>query len=115
MLAIAACLLCAPRLLIVDEASLGLAPLVRRQVLGLLQQLNQTLGLTVLLVDQDVGGVLSIAHYGYILENGRVVFDGTPERLLKHADVREFYLGEGDTQARGYRDVKQYRRVRRWH
>jgi len=64
----------------------------------------------VLAVDQDVAGILSIASYGYILENGRVVFDGTSEALLQHGDVQEFYLGKG-----GYRDVKQYRRVRRWH
>ena len=115
MLAIGCCLLSRPRLLIVDEASLGLAPLVRRQVLDLLADLNCRLGLTVLIVDQDVGGVLSIAHHGYILENGRVVFDGSRERLLQHEDVREFYLGQKEQQERGYRDVKQYRRIRRWH
>ena len=115
MLAIGACLLSCPRLLIVDEASLGLAPIMRRQVLDLLSQLNCEFGLTVLIVDQDVGGVLSIAHHGYILENGRVVFAGTTERLLQHGDVKEFYLGQKDQSDRGYRDVKQYRRVRRWH
>ena len=82
-----------PRLLIVDEASLGLAPIIRRQVLDLIARLNREFGLTVLIVDQDVAGVLSIAHHGYILENGRVVFDGSRERLLAHEDVREFYLG----------------------
>ena len=115
MLAIGACLLSCPRLLIVDEASLGLAPIMRRQVLDLLSQLNCELGLTVLIVDQDVGGVLSIAHHGYILENGRVVFAGTTDRLLQHGDVKEFYLGQKGQSDRGYRDVKQYRRVRRWH
>ena len=115
MLAIGACLLAAPRMLIVDEASLGLAPLIRRQVLALLERLNREIGLTVLLVDQDVAGVLSIARHGYILENGRVVFDGSSERLLAHGDVQEFYLGKGEGEERGYRNVKQYRRVRRWH
>ncbi len=115
MLAIGACLLAAPRLLIVDEASLGLAPLVRRQVLDLLAHLNRELGVTILIVDQDVAGVLSIASHGYILENGRVVFDGPRELLLQHADVQEFYLGKGEGRDRSYRDVKQYRRVRRWH
>lgn len=115
MLAIGACLLSRPRLLIVDEASLGLAPIVRRRVLDVLARLNRELGLTVLIVDQDVAGVLSIAHHGYILENGRVVFAGSGERLLQHEDVREFYLGQKQEHARGYRDVKQYRRVRRWH
>jgi branched-chain amino acid transport system ATP-binding protein len=115
MLAIGACLLSAPRLLIVDEASLGLAPIMRRQVLDMLAQLNSDLGLTVLIVDQDVGGVLSIADHGYILENGRVVFAGTREQLLQHGDVKEFYLGQKEERDRGYRDVKQYRRIRRWH
>lgn len=115
MLAIGACLLSAPRLLIVDEASLGLAPLIRQQVLEIMANLNRELGLTVLIVDQDVAGVLSIAHHGYILENGRVVFDGGREQLLSHGDIQEFYLGKGDGADRGYRNVKQYRRVRRWH
>ena len=115
MLGIGTCLLSNPRLLIVDEASLGLAPIIRRQVLDLIAKLNGDLGLTVLIVDQDVAGVLSIAHHGYILENGRVVFDGSRERLLQHEDVREFYLGTREDEQRGYRDVKQYRRVRRWH
>jgi branched-chain amino acid transport system ATP-binding protein len=115
MLAIGACLLSSPRLLIVDEASLGLAPLLRRQVFNILAQLNRELGLTVLLVDQDVAGVLSIADHGYILENGRIVFAGTREQLLRHGDVKEFYLGQKEERERGYRDVKQYRRVRRWH
>jgi len=115
MLALGACLLASPRLLIVDEASLGLAPLMRRQVFGMLAQLNRELGLTVLIVDQDVGGVLSIADHGYILENGRVVFAGAREQLLRHGDVKEFYLGQKEERERGYRDVKQYRRIRRWH
>jgi len=115
MLAIGACLISNPRLLIVDEASLGLAPMMRQQVLHLLGQLNRDLGLTVLIVDQDVVGVLSIAHHGYILEHGRVVFDGPRDQLLKHEDVREFYLGQTKEHDRGYHEVKQYRRVRRWH
>ena len=115
MLAIGACLLSCPRLLIVDEASLGLAPLIRRQIFATLAQLNRDLGLTVLIVDQDVAGVLAIADDGYILENGRVVFAGTREELLRHGDVKEFYLGQREERERGYRDVKQYRRVRRWH
>jgi branched-chain amino acid transport system ATP-binding protein len=115
MLAIGACLVSNPRLLVVDEASLGLAPIMRRHVLDLLAQLNRELGLTVLIVDQDVAGVLSIAKHGYILEHGRVVFDGPGEYLLKHDDVREFYLGKTKEHDRGYREVKQYRRVRRWH
>lgn len=115
MLAIGACLLSAPRLLIVDEATLGLAPPVCRQVFDVLARLNREQGMSVLIVDQNVAAVLSLANFGYILENGRVVFDGPCERLLQHADVQEFYLGKGEGRDRGYRNVKQYRRVRRWH
>lgn len=115
MLALGACLLTAPRLLIVDEASLGLAPLVRRRVFELLRQLNTELGLAVLIVDQDVASVLSIAHAGYVLENGRVVFSGSAQALLQHGDVQEFYLGNAGGGEIGYKNVKQYRRVRRWY
>lgn len=115
MLAIGCSLLSSPRLLIVDEASLGLAPLIRQQVFDILQRLNHDCGLTILIVDQDVGGVLAISHYGYILENGRVVFAGEAKSLIQHPDVREFYLGKSEESERGYKNVKQYRRVRRWH
>ena len=115
MLAIATILLTNPRLMIVDEAALGLAPMIRQQVLDLLQNLNKDLGLTVLIVDQDVLGVLSIAEYCYILEQGHVVFDGPSNELLQHGDVQEFYLGKAEGEERGYRHVKQYRRVRRWY
>ena len=86
-----------------------------QQVLDLLQDLNRELGLTVLIVDQDVLGVLSIAEYCYILEQGHVVFDGPSRELLQHGDVQEFYLGKAEGEERGYRHVKQYRRVRRWY
>ncbi len=115
MLAIAATLLTNPRIMIVDEAALGLAPIIRQQVLDLLQDLNKELGLTVLIVDQDVIGVLSIAEYCYILEHGHVVFDGRSADLLQHGDVQEFYLGKAEGEERGYKNVKQYRRVRRWY
>jgi branched-chain amino acid transport system ATP-binding protein len=101
--------------MIVDEASLGLAPLIRQQVLELLQNLNRNLDLTVLIVDQDVLGVLSISQYCYILEHGRVVFDGPSKELSQHGDVQEFYLGKAEGEERGYRHVKQYRRIRRWY
>ncbi len=115
MLAIAATLLTSPKIMIVDEASLGMAPILRQQVLDLLQDLNKELGLTVLIVDQDVLGVLSIAEYCYILEQGHVVFDGRSKDLLQHGDIQEFYLGKAEGEERGYRNVKQYRRVRRWY
>jgi branched-chain amino acid transport system ATP-binding protein len=80
----------------------------------LLQRLRAELGLTILLVEQNVAAALEVADYGYVMENGRVVYDGTPARLLAHEDVREFYLGMGREAARSYAEVRQYRRRRRW-
>jgi branched-chain amino acid transport system ATP-binding protein len=114
MLAIGAALLCQPRVLLVDELSLGLAPLVVQHLMELLQRLRAELGLTILLVEQNVAAALEVADYGYVMENGRVVYDGTPARLLAHEDVREFYLGMGREAARSYAEVRQYRRRRRW-
>ncbi len=116
MLALGTALLCAPKLLLVDELSLGLAPLVARQLLEILLRLRTELGLTILLVEQNAAAALQIADYGYVMEHGRMVYEGTAARLLRHADIQEFYLGFGkEGRARSYRDVKQYRRKRRWH
>jgi branched-chain amino acid transport system ATP-binding protein len=114
MLAIGTALMCEPRLLLVDELSQGLAPLLVEQLMERLQTIRRELGMTVLLVEQNARMALDVADYGYVMENGRVVFDGTPERLRAHADVAEFYLG-GAGARRSYRDVKQYRRTRRWY
>lgn len=114
MLAMARALVCHPRLLLVDEMTLGLAPLVISDLLGRLCHMRASLGVSVLLVEQNVAAALEVADYGYIMEKGRIVFHGTPDKLRSHDDVREFYLGLGDAGARSYRDVKQYRRARRW-
>ena len=115
MLAMGAALACSPRLLLVDEMSLGLAPRIVEDLLERLVTLKKELGLTVLLVEQSAHLALEIADYGYIMENGRIVLDGTPERLREHKDVQEFYLGQvGGKKRRSYRDVKQYHRSRRW-
>ena len=115
MLAIGTALLCQPTLLLVDELSLGLAPLVVQHLMELLQRLRAELGITILLVEQNVAAALAVADYGYVMENGRVVLDGLPERLRAHQDIREFYLGAGSGERKSYRDVKQYRRSRRWY
>jgi branched-chain amino acid transport system ATP-binding protein len=114
MLAMARALQCHPRLLLVDEMTLGLAPLVISDLLGRLCHMRASLGVSVLLVEQNVAAALEVADYGYIMEKGRIVFHGTPDKLRSHDDVREFYLGLGAAGARSYRDVKQYRRARRW-
>ena len=114
MLAIGSALLCTPRLLMPDEFSLGLAPLIADSLSAVLQSLRDDLGLTILLVEQNAMAALKIADYGYIMENGRVVFEGTPQKLMSHEDVQEFYLGIGEAGSKSYRDVKQYSRTRRW-
>ena len=115
MLAIGSALACAPRLLLVDELSQGLAPLVVEDLLTRLQRIRKDLGMTLLLVEQNAAIALDVADYAYVMENGRIVLDGTPHKLRAHQDVQEFYLGTGGTARRSYRDVKQYRRSRRWY
>jgi branched-chain amino acid transport system ATP-binding protein len=115
MLGIGAALACAPELLLVDELSQGLSPLLVEDLMGRLQRVRQETGITVLLVEQNAQVALRVADYGYVMENGRVVLDGTPERLLAHQDIQEFYLGGAAAERRSYRHVKQYRRSRRWY
>ena len=116
MLAIGTALACAPDLLLVDELSQGLAPVLVEELAGRLQRVRTELGTTVLLVEQNAHIALAVADYGYVMENGRIVLDGTPDRLRAHADIQEFYLGSGaGTRRRSYREVKQYRRSRRWY
>ncbi len=114
MLAIGQSLLCQPKLLLVDELSLGLAPSIVTELMDILKTLRNDLGITILLVEQNAAETLRISDYGYIMENGRVVLDGVPRKLLEHEDVKEFYLGLGDKGTKSYKDVKQYRRTRRW-
>jgi branched-chain amino acid transport system ATP-binding protein len=116
MLAIAAALVCHPKLLLVDELSLGLAPVVVADLLQRLLAIRSALSLTLLIVEQNAALTLGVIDHGYILENGRIVLDGSAARLAEHPDVAEFYLGRSASgQRRSYREVKQYRRNRRWY
>ncbi len=115
MLAIGRALMQNPKLLILDEPSLGLAPLLVQQIRDIVVEINQQ-GTSVLLIEQNANMALSIAHHGYIMETGKVVMDGAPEKLLKDEDVQEFYLGlhgEGG-ERKSFRDVKHYKRRKRW-
>jgi branched-chain amino acid transport system ATP-binding protein len=115
MLAIGMALLCRPKLLLIDELSLGLAPIVTKELMERLRLICRELGLTVLLVEQNAKAALMIADYGYVMESGRIVFYGQAAELVNHPDVREFYLGgAGQIESKTYRDIKQYRRKRRW-
>jgi branched-chain amino acid transport system ATP-binding protein len=115
MLAIGAALMCNPQLLLVDELSLGLAPVVVQDLTRRLTAIRNELGIAVLLVEQSAAAALEISDYAYVMENGRIVLDGDRERLRSHQDVQEFYLGQAGGERRSYRDVKQYRRSRRWY
>jgi branched-chain amino acid transport system ATP-binding protein len=115
MLALASALVCRPELLLVDELSLGLAPVVVEDLLRRLAEIRRELGITILIVEQSATVALEIADYGYVMENGRIVLDGTAERLRSHPDIQEFYLGRAGGERKSYRDVKQYRRSRRWY
>ncbi len=115
MLAIGRALMANPKLMILDEPSLGLAPLLVQQVRDIIVEVNKT-GVSILLIEQNANMALSIADYGYIMETGKVVMDGDPKKLLKDEDVQEFYLGlhgEGG-QRKSFNDVKHYKRRKRW-
>ena len=115
MLALGCALVCRPELLLIDELSLGLAPVVVEDLAQRLTQIRRELDITILLVEQSAAVALAIADHGYVMENGRIVLDGAAERLRQHPDVQEFYLGGAAGARRSYRDVKQYRRSRRWY
>src|SRR5262249_35533131 len=115
MLSIGRGLMSRPKLILLDEPSLGLAPMLVEEIFAIVQRLNQQEGMTVLLVEQNATMALTIAHYGYIMENGRIVLDGTAAALRTNADIKEFYLGLSEVGVRkSYRDVKHYRRRKRW-
>jgi branched-chain amino acid transport system ATP-binding protein len=113
MLAIARALIARPRLLLLDEPSLGLAPRMQREVARLIAEINGD-GVAILLVEQNAALALDLARHGYVLENGKVVLDGSSADLKADKDIREFYLGLGGEGARSYRQVKLYRRRKRW-
>ncbi|MCF8032530.1 MAG: ABC transporter ATP-binding protein [Desulfarculaceae bacterium] len=115
MLAISRALLARPTLMMLDEPSLGLAPLLVEEIFAIIQEINQKEGTSILLVEQNAQMALGVSSYGYIMESGRVVLDGPVERLLADQDVQEFYLGLGSGGARkSYREVKHYKRRKRW-
>ena len=114
MLAIGRAMMARPKLILMDEPSMGLSPLLVKEVFGIIRKLNADLGMTILLVEQNARMALQTASYGYIMENGKVVLDGTAEDLRNNEDVKEFYLGGGEGQRRSFKDIKSYRRRKRW-
>ena len=112
MLAIGRALMTEPRLLMLDEPSLGLAPLLVDEIFDIVRRINTEAGLSVLLVEQNAVAALGIAHNAYLIENGRVVMAGSAESLSRNPDMQEFYLGGGHQT--DYHAVKHYRRRKRW-
>ena len=113
MLAIGRALMQSPRLMILDEPSLGLAPLLVERMAEVVVEINRQ-GTTVLLIEQNAHMALSIADHGYVMETGKVVMDGDPRTLLRDEDVQEFYLGLHAGERKSFRDVKHYKRRKRW-
>jgi len=115
MLAIGRGLMARPRLMLLDEPSLGLAPLLVQEIFRIIKRINQEQGATILVVEQNANVALGIADYGYIMEGGKIVLEGEVDRLVDNEDVREFYLGLSDVGKRkSYRNVKHYKRRKRW-
>ena len=114
MTAIGRALMANPKMILLDEPSMGLAPQLVEEIFGIVRDLNEKEGVSILLAEQNTMAALKIAGYGYILETGRVVMDGAAESLRENEDVKEFYLGLSSEGRRSFRDVKHYRRRKRW-
>ena len=114
MCAIGRALMSRPETILLDEPSMGLAPQLVEQIFGIVKSINESEGVSFLLAEQNTNVALRFAHYGYILESGRVVMDGPAAELRENPDVKEFYLGMSDDGRKSFRDVRSYRRRKRW-
>ncbi len=112
MLAIGRALMARPKLILMDEPSMGLSPLLVKEVFSIIRRLNRELGISILLVEQNANMALKAADYGYIMENGKIVLDGPSKSLAENEDVKAFYLGGGER--RSFRNVKSFKRRKRW-
>jgi branched-chain amino acid transport system ATP-binding protein len=115
MMVIGRALMADPRLMLLDEPSLGLAPMAVAEIYSIIKKINHDRGVSMLVVEQNVKAALGIASHGYVMENGRIVLDGPAEKLRDNEDVKEFYMGISSSGSqKSYREVKHYRRRKRW-
>ena len=114
MLAIGRAMMSRPETILLDEPSMGLAPQLVEEIFGIVKNLNEQEGVSFLLAEQNTNVALRFAHYGYILESGRIVMDGPAAELRENPDVKEFYLGMSEEGRKSFRDVRSYRRRKRW-
>jgi branched-chain amino acid transport system ATP-binding protein len=115
MMVIGRALMSNPKVMLLDEPSLGLAPMLVQEIFNIIQRINQESGVSILLVEQNAKVALEIASYAYVMETGRIVLDGPAEQLAGNADIREFYLGLTQLgERKSYREVKHYKRRKRW-
>ena len=114
MCALGRALMSRPKMILLDEPSMGLAPQIVEEIFEIVKRLNQQEGVSFLLAEQNTNMALKYAAYGYILESGRVVLDGEAKALRENEDVKEFYLGVGESGRRSFRNVKHYKRRKRW-
>jgi len=115
MIAIARALMSAPKMLMLDEPSLGLAPLLVKEIFENIQRINQEMDTTILLVEQNARMALEISNYAYIMESGKIVLEGPSDELKNNPDVKEFYMGvTKGGRRKSFKDVKSYKRRKRW-
>jgi len=114
MLAIGRALMARPKMILMDEPSMGLSPLLVKEVFAIIKAINRDLGVTILLVEQNARAALSVASHGYIMEQGKVVLDGTTAELRNNEDVKEFYLGGAGDQRKSFKNLKSFKRRKRW-
>ena len=114
MMAIGRALMARPKMILLDEPSMGLSPLLVKEVFKIIEQINKEQGITILLVEQNANYALRAADYGYIMESGKIVMDGTGDELLANEDVKEFYLGGGNEERKSFKNLKSYKRRKRW-
>ena len=115
MMVVGRALMAHPTIVLIDEASLGLAPLLQREIYAIIKRINSEEKVSILLVEQNARAALSISNYAYIMENGRIVLEGPASELVNNEDVKEFYLGLGASgEVKSYREVKHYKRRKRW-